>query len=90
VAAYILAGELYRSRGNYTEAFARYQQLFAPFVAQKQKAAPRFAGFFAPHSRFSLFFRNQIVNLMRIPWIADMAMGRSLADKITVPDYRRK
>jgi 2-polyprenyl-6-methoxyphenol hydroxylase-like FAD-dependent oxidoreductase len=89
VSAYILAGELYRSRGNYTEAFARYQQLFAPFVAQKQEAALRFAGFFAPHSRFSLFFRNQIVNFMRIRWIADIAMGRSLADKITVPDYQQ-
>ena len=88
-AAYILAGELYRSRGNYTEAFARYQRLFAPFIAQKQKAALRFAGFFAPHSRFSLFLRNQIVNLMKIPWVADIAIGRDLADKITLPDYQQ-
>jgi 2-polyprenyl-6-methoxyphenol hydroxylase-like FAD-dependent oxidoreductase len=87
VGAYILAGELHRSRGNYGEAFARYQQLFAPFVAQKQKAALRFAGSFAPRSRFSLFLRNQIVNLMRIPWVADIAMGRGLADSITIPDY---
>jgi 2-polyprenyl-6-methoxyphenol hydroxylase-like FAD-dependent oxidoreductase len=89
VAAYILAGELSRSRGDYTGAFARYQRLFAPFVAQKQKAALRFAGSFAPHSRLSLFLRNQIVNLMRIPWVADIAMGRSLADKINLPDYQR-
>jgi 2-polyprenyl-6-methoxyphenol hydroxylase-like FAD-dependent oxidoreductase len=89
VAAYILAGELYRSRGVYTEAFARYQRVFAPFVAEKQKAALRFAGFFAPHSRFSLFFRNQVVNLMRIPWVANIALGRDLADRIALPDYQQ-
>lgn len=89
VAAYILAGELYRSRGNYAEAFSQYQTLFAPFVAQKQKAALRFAGSFAPHSRLSLILRNQIMNLMRIPWIADLAIGRGFSDKIVLPDYER-
>jgi 2-polyprenyl-6-methoxyphenol hydroxylase-like FAD-dependent oxidoreductase len=89
VAAYILAGELHRCSGDYAKAFARYQQLFAPFVAQKQKAALRFAGSFAPHSHLSLFLRNQALNLMRIPWVADIAIGRSLADKIALPDYRR-
>lgn len=88
-AAYILAGELHRCGGNYAEAFARYQQLFAPFVTEKQKAALRFANSFAPRSRFSLFLRNRVVNLMRIPWVAEMAMGSSLADKIVLPDYQR-
>jgi 2-polyprenyl-6-methoxyphenol hydroxylase-like FAD-dependent oxidoreductase len=87
VAAYILAGELHRSKGDYAEAFSRYQRLFAPFVAQKQKAALRFAGSFAPHSRLSLILRNQIMNLMRIPWIADLAIGRGFADKIELFDY---
>lgn len=59
VAAYILAGELRRANGNYAEAFARYQRLFGPFVRGKQKAALRFAGFFAPKSNFSLFLRDQ-------------------------------
>jgi 2-polyprenyl-6-methoxyphenol hydroxylase-like FAD-dependent oxidoreductase len=87
VAAYILAGELHRCGGDYAEAFARYQQVFAPLVAQKQKAALRFAGSFAPHSRLSLFLRNQIMNLMRIPWVADFAWGRAVREKITIPDY---
>lgn len=90
VAAYILAGELYRSRGNYAEAFSQYQRLFAPFVAQKQRAALRFAGSFAPHSRFSLVLRNQIMNLMRIPWIADLAIGRGFSDRIALPDYEQR
>jgi 2-polyprenyl-6-methoxyphenol hydroxylase-like FAD-dependent oxidoreductase len=87
VAAYILAGELHRANGNYAEAFARYQSLFGPFVLRKQKAALRFAGSFAPKSRFSLFLRNQIFNLMAIPGIADLAIGRDLADKISIPAY---
>jgi 2-polyprenyl-6-methoxyphenol hydroxylase-like FAD-dependent oxidoreductase len=90
VAAYILAGELHRSKGNYPEAFSRYQRLFAPFVAKKQKAALRFAGSFAPHSRLSMILRNQIMNLMRIPWIADLAIGRGFSDKIALPEYERE
>jgi 2-polyprenyl-6-methoxyphenol hydroxylase-like FAD-dependent oxidoreductase len=87
VAAYILAGELHRANGNYAEAFERYQNLFAPFIARKQKAALRFAGYFAPESEFSMFLRNQIFKLLSIPWVADIAMGRDLADKIALPKY---
>jgi 2-polyprenyl-6-methoxyphenol hydroxylase-like FAD-dependent oxidoreductase len=88
VAAYILAGELRRSNGDYAEAFRRYQNLFGPLVLKKQKAALRFAGSFAPKSKFALFLRNELFNLMARPWIADLALGSSLADKITIPDYQ--
>jgi 2-polyprenyl-6-methoxyphenol hydroxylase-like FAD-dependent oxidoreductase len=87
VAAYILAGELHRANGDYATAFGRYQDLFGPFVLKKQKAALRFAGTFAPRSRFALFLRNQIFNLMAIPWFADLAAGRDLTDSIALPDY---
>jgi 2-polyprenyl-6-methoxyphenol hydroxylase-like FAD-dependent oxidoreductase len=87
VAAYILAGELHRADGDYARAFARYQELFGPFIFKKQKAALRFAGTFAPKSKFSLLFRNQVMNLMKIPWIADIAIGRDLQDKIAIPEY---
>ena len=87
VAAYILAGELHRANGAYTQAFRRYQDLFGPFVFKKQKAALRFAGAFAPKSKFALFLRNQIFKLLAIPWIADLAVGRDLADNIALPDY---
>lgn len=87
IAAYILAGELHRSHGDYAGAFARYQRLFSPFVLAKQNAALRLAGAFAPKSKLSLFVRNQIFNLMAIPWIADRAIGRDLADRIELPDY---
>jgi 2-polyprenyl-6-methoxyphenol hydroxylase-like FAD-dependent oxidoreductase len=81
VGAYILAGELQRSRGDYAAAFGR-------FVLKKQKAALRFAGTFAPRSSFALFLRNQLFSLMAIPWIADLAAGRDLADSIALPDYK--
>ena len=87
VAAYILAGELHRCRGDYGEAFRRYQRLFGPFVLKKQNAALRFAGSFAPKSNFSLFLRNRIFNLMAYPWIANLALGSGLADKIELPEY---
>jgi len=87
VSAYILAGELHRSNGDYAEAFRRYQNLFGPLARKKQKAALGFAGAFAPKSKFALFLRNQIFNLLAIPWFADLTAGRGLADKIEMPDY---
>jgi 2-polyprenyl-6-methoxyphenol hydroxylase-like FAD-dependent oxidoreductase len=88
VAAYILAGELFRAGGDYGAAFARYQKLFGPFVAGKQKAALRFAGLFAPESKTALFLRDRIFDLMRVPLVADWAMGRDLMDKLTLPEYQ--
>jgi 2-polyprenyl-6-methoxyphenol hydroxylase-like FAD-dependent oxidoreductase len=87
VAAYILAGELHAARGDYARAFARYQERFGPFVTQKQQAALRFAGAFAPKSKFGLFFRNHVMNLMRIPWITDLVVSRGITDKLTLDEY---
>jgi len=89
IAAYVLAGELHRANGDHAVAFSRYERLFGPFVLNKQKAATRFASSFAPKSKFSMFLRNQIMNLMRIGWVADLAVGRDLADRIELPDYSR-
>ncbi len=86
-AAYILAGELNRARGDFAQAFVRYQELFGPFVLRKQKAALRFAGSFAPKSRLTLVLRNQVFKLMGMSWLADLAVGRDLADHITLPEY---
>jgi hypothetical protein len=58
-----------------------------PFLRSKQRAALRFAGAFAPKSKFALWLRNRILNLLRIEAIADRIVGRDLVDKITVPDY---
>jgi 2-polyprenyl-6-methoxyphenol hydroxylase-like FAD-dependent oxidoreductase len=89
VAAYILAGELHHARGDYAEAFRRYQNLFMPFVLRKQKAALRFAATFAPRSKLALLLRNQIFRIIAIPWIADLVVGRDLADNIALVDYEK-
>lgn len=88
IAAYVLAGELKRCQGDYAEAFRQYQNLFGPFVLKKQNSALRLAGSFAPKSEVALFIRNQIFNLMKIPWVVDMALGNGLADRITLPNYQ--
>ena len=85
--AYILAGELYRAKGDYLTAFARYHALLGPLIEAKQKSALRFAGAFAPKSRIGLWLRNRILNLLNIGWIADVTVGADLADKISLPDY---
>lgn len=85
--AYILAGELHRAKGDYRAAFAQYQARFGKLVRSKQDAALRFAGAFAPKSNFSLWLRNRIFNLLSVGWIADLAVGRDLADRIVLPDY---
>jgi 2-polyprenyl-6-methoxyphenol hydroxylase-like FAD-dependent oxidoreductase len=86
-AAYILAGELRTAEGRYEEAFARYQQLFGPFVSMKQRVARRFAVAFAPTSVFSLFLRNQLFRLLSIGWIADLTAGREFTDRIALTQY---
>jgi 2-polyprenyl-6-methoxyphenol hydroxylase-like FAD-dependent oxidoreductase len=85
--AYILAGELGRAGGQYETAFARYRQLFGPFILTKQKAARRFVGSFAPKSRIALFMRNRIFNLLSIGWVARLVGGRGFRDAIALPDY---
>jgi 2-polyprenyl-6-methoxyphenol hydroxylase-like FAD-dependent oxidoreductase len=85
--AYILAGELHRSAGDYKTAFARYENEFEAFVIRKQRAALKFADTFAPKSRASMLVRNAIMNLLRIPWIADFLLNRDLGDNLTLPEY---
>ena len=87
VAAYVLAGELHRARGDYAKSFARYQDLFAPFALRKQETALRFAGAFAPRSKTALLLRNQIFKLLSFRWIANLFIGRDLVDNIPLPDY---
>ena len=87
VAAYVLAGELARAGGDHDAAFAAYHARLAPLIATKQKAALKFASFFAPPSRFHLFLGNQITKLMALPFVANLAIGREIRDAIELPAY---
>ncbi len=84
---YILAGELHRAAGDYVAPFARSQAIFKLLIRAKQEIALRSAGAFAPKSKFSLSLRNRILNLLGIGWIADLTVGRDLADRMSLPDY---
>ena len=87
IAAYILAGELHRSKGEYALAFRRYQELFGSFVLKKQQAALRFGSYFVPRSSFPCSIAQSNNESDEDPWIADRVVGRDFADKIAIPQY---
>ena len=86
IAAYVLAGELVKSKGDYEVAFRRYECLLRPFMEKKQEAARTFASSFAPKTRFGLFVRNQVMKALRIPGLAKLTIGRGITDRLTLPD----
>lgn len=87
IAAYVLAGELHRAQGDHRAAFASYERLLRPFIEAKQKAATQFASSFAPSTQLGISVRNLITRAMKIPFVAELAIGRSLRDDLVLPDY---
>jgi 2-polyprenyl-6-methoxyphenol hydroxylase-like FAD-dependent oxidoreductase len=85
--AYVLAGELAKSSGQHLEAFTNYEKILRPFIDAKQRGAERFAGAFAPKSRWGLFLRNQLSNAAAIPRFARITFGRGIVDSLTIPEY---
>ena len=85
--AYILAGELMRARGRHQIAFSNYERHFHPVMDEKQRAAEKFAGSFVPKTKAGIFVRNQVTRLMKLPFVANLTMGRLLKDPITLPSY---
>lgn len=85
--AYVLAGEISRSSGDYAKAFAAYESRLRPFIEGKQHAAANFASTFAPRTAFGIWFRNQATRLMALPGAANLMLGKSLRDDFALPDY---
>jgi 2-polyprenyl-6-methoxyphenol hydroxylase-like FAD-dependent oxidoreductase len=85
VEAYVLAAELGRANGNHREAFSRYERMLMPFLLSKQKAAVGLAPAFAPKNGLQLALVKSITKLMSVPFVADLAMGKSLRDAIELP-----
>jgi 2-polyprenyl-6-methoxyphenol hydroxylase-like FAD-dependent oxidoreductase len=85
--AYVLAGELHASGGDYATAFAQYEKLLMPFLRKKQLSAVNFTGAFAPKTAAGIVFRNLVTQVMRVPFIADLAVGRAFRDEIVLPSY---
>lgn len=88
IAAYVLAGELGAAHGQHQQAFANYEARLRSYINTKQRGAERFAGAFAPRTRTGLYFRNMVIKAFAIPGLARFAVGRDIADRIALPDYR--
>ncbi|NYH12251.1 FAD-dependent monooxygenase [Pseudomonas moraviensis] len=86
--AYVLAGELAR-HADHRQAFATYEALMRPFVAQAQsvpKFAPRLA---SPHSRLGIALGHAVLRMATAPGLKTL-FGKILspkADAIVLPDY---
>lgn len=86
--AYVLAGELAKSPEDHLGAFCRYEAFLKPFIIGKQRGAERFASAFIPKTRFGLWFRNMVMRCIAIPGLARFSVGRAVADRLVLPDYR--
>jgi 2-polyprenyl-6-methoxyphenol hydroxylase-like FAD-dependent oxidoreductase len=87
IGGYVLAGELKRAGGDVPAALTAYQQRLFAFMRAKQDAAIGLAPSFVPKSRFGLEVRAIASRLLGIGWFADLVIGRSVRDRIDLPDY---
>jgi 2-polyprenyl-6-methoxyphenol hydroxylase-like FAD-dependent oxidoreductase len=88
-AAYVLAGELGVPGNSPEEALQRYEKRMHGFMLAKQQAAKKFARSFTPKTRWGLFVRNQVTKAFAIPHLLEWVMGRSLLDRLDLPDYSK-
>lgn len=86
VGAYILAGELKNANGDFKVAFEQYQNIFKAFIDDKQQLAQRFSKQFVPKSKFGIWVRNVVVDLMFLPFISKIVI-KQFTDKLKLKDY---
>ncbi|MFT9820682.1 FAD-dependent monooxygenase [Lysinibacillus sp. NPDC056185] len=79
VGAYVLAGELKATNGDYSRAFVSYEQEMRKFVEKNQKIGLMAAGSMVEKSNFKIFLRNLI---LRVPFL--MVMQFKLISKMVV------
>jgi 2-polyprenyl-6-methoxyphenol hydroxylase-like FAD-dependent oxidoreductase len=87
VGAYILAGELKEANGNYTVAFAQYENIFKPFIDDKQRIAKGFAKSFVPKSKLGIWIRNAVVRLMFFPFVSKLFIKQFSDHKLKLKRY---
>jgi len=69
------------------KAFARYEQLFKPFITKKQSTAKTFARSFVPKSEIGIWMRNTFINLMFLPYFSRLFVRRFMYDSLKLKDY---
>ncbi len=85
--AYVLAGELAKSSSDHRQGFANYEKVLRSFIETKQRGAERFAGAFAPKTRWGLFLRNQVIKAAAFHGVARLTFGRDIIDRLRLPEY---
>ncbi|WP_113700052.1 FAD-dependent monooxygenase [Nonomuraea lactucae] len=86
VAAYVLAGELARARGDHRAAFGRYESLMRGYAEGCQKGGDRTGKFLAPRTVTGMRLRDGLLSrpfLMR--WM--LKEGQKVSSIVDLPDY---
>jgi len=86
IEGYVLAQALNDPSNDHTAALIEYERTLSSFVRSKQDAAARMGVAFAPRNRFELALRNGAIRSMRVPLLADIAIGLSLHDEVDLPE----
>jgi 2-polyprenyl-6-methoxyphenol hydroxylase-like FAD-dependent oxidoreductase len=85
--AYILAGELKKTKGDFETAFQNYQKILQPEILIKQKMAKKFAGSFIPHSNFGIWVRDKSSNILFLPIISKWFLKQFMSDNVKLESY---
>ncbi len=64
VGAYVLAGELARAAGDHRAAFAAYEDVMRPYIAQAQELPPGGVNGFVPTTRLAIALRAHMIRWM--------------------------
>ena len=89
LSAYVLAGELAQAGGRYQQAFDNYETRLRGYIETKQQGAERFAGAFAPKTRWRTSFPQP-----GSEGICDSRagkafhFGREIIDRLELSNYR--
>jgi 2-polyprenyl-6-methoxyphenol hydroxylase-like FAD-dependent oxidoreductase len=90
VGAYVLAGELQATRGDYQKAFANYERQMRPFAEASQKRGQSTAKDLVVDSMAKVWVRNQILRrprLMRFLFQLSTQSMKRTAERITLKNY---
>lgn len=89
--AYILAGELKKSSGDYQIAFEAYERELKSFVEKKTKEARGMGLKLIPNSTAGIWIRNQVLKLFSLPSLsrlmARMTYGRMFRESFKLKEY---
>jgi 2-polyprenyl-6-methoxyphenol hydroxylase-like FAD-dependent oxidoreductase len=86
VGAYVLAGELARAGNDHRHAFADYEEVMRPYIAQAQELPPGGVNGFVPRTRLGIALRTRAIRWMnRWPLRNLMAAQFGKSDAIELP-----